>query len=67
MPDQQGQWRKSTYSSTNPDCVELAVTPESTAVRDSKQPAAGELSFPRESFAAFLAGLKRDWPAGSGW
>ncbi|XVS66694.1 DUF397 domain-containing protein [Actinosynnema sp. CA-299493] len=61
MPDQQRQWRKSTYSSTNPDCVELLVTPESAAVRDSKRPEGGELSFPRERFAAFVAGLKTDW------
>ena len=58
MPDQQDRWRKSTYSSTQPDCVELSVTAQATAVRDSKHPAAGELRFPRERFAAFLAGLK---------
>jgi hypothetical protein len=58
MPDQQRQWRKSTYSSSQPDCVELAVTAESTGVRDSKQPAAGELHFPRGSFGAFLTALK---------
>ncbi|MER5264320.1 DUF397 domain-containing protein [Actinosynnema sp. NPDC002837] len=67
MPDQQDRWRKSTYSSTQPDCVELSVTVESTAVRDSKQPEAGQLRFPRTSFAAFLAGLKSDQTAGSGW
>ncbi|KOX24770.1 hypothetical protein ADK67_17455 [Saccharothrix sp. NRRL B-16348] len=60
MPDQRGQWRKSTYSSTQPDCVELSVTSEATAVRDSKLPAAGELRFPRERFQAFLAALKSE-------
>ncbi|MEU4443515.1 DUF397 domain-containing protein [Actinosynnema sp. NPDC050801] len=58
MPDQQRQWRTSTYSSSQPDCVELSVAAEATAVRDSKQPAAGELSFPRKSFTAFLVALK---------
>ncbi|MCC8250282.1 DUF397 domain-containing protein [Saccharothrix luteola] len=67
MPDQQGQWRKSTYSSSQPDCVELSVTADATAVRDSKQPEAGQLRFPRTSFSAFLAGLKGDWRTGSGW
>lgn len=57
MPDQR-QWRKSTRSSSQPACVELAVAAEATAVRDSKQPEAGELSFPRKSFTAFLAALK---------
>jgi hypothetical protein len=67
MSDQQGKWRKSTRSSSQAACVELSVTADSTAVRDSKQPAAGELSFPRTSFSAFLAGLKGDQRAGSGW
>ncbi|MBB5800544.1 hypothetical protein F4560_000312 [Saccharothrix ecbatanensis] len=58
MPDQQGTWRKSARSSTNAACVELVVSAESTGVRDSKQPAAGELNFPRGSFGAFLTALK---------
>jgi hypothetical protein len=58
MPNQQRQWRKSTYSSSNPDCVELSVTGESTGVRDSKRPEAGELHFRRSAFVAFLGALK---------
>ncbi|MBP2334371.1 hypothetical protein JOF41_000549 [Saccharothrix coeruleofusca] len=57
MPDQ--QWRKSSYSSTNPQCVELLVGLGSTAVRDSKNRDAGTLSFSRAAFAAFLVGVKK--------
>ncbi|MET0135876.1 MAG: DUF397 domain-containing protein, partial [Kibdelosporangium sp.] len=44
-------WRKSRHSSTgsNADCVEIARTSQAAAVRDSKNPAAGMLTFPAGS------------------
>ncbi|SFB61296.1 protein of unknown function [Amycolatopsis marina] len=37
-------WRKSTYSNDRDgDCVEVALTPSTTAIRDSKAPTAGHL------------------------
>jgi uncharacterized protein DUF397 len=47
-------WRKSTYSATESECVELAVGPEGGAVRDTKDRAGGHLWFTRAAFAAFL-------------
>ncbi|GGP41504.1 DUF397 domain-containing protein [Saccharothrix coeruleofusca] len=58
MSDQ--RWRKSSYSSTNPDCVELAVGVEVARVRDTKNREAGTLSFSPAAFAAFLSDLKGD-------
>ena len=43
-------WRKSTHSDDGGDCVELALTGTSGAIRDSKNPDAGNLEVP-------LAGL----------
>ncbi|WP_040406732.1 DUF397 domain-containing protein [Amycolatopsis nigrescens] len=48
-------WRKSSYSGgTNGDCVEVALGSEAVAVRDSKSPSAGVLSFDRHSWRSFL-------------
>jgi hypothetical protein len=52
------QWRKSTYSTgegENGNCVEVALAPQSVAVRDSKSPAAGALVLPASSWIAFLS------------
>ncbi|MFF8033764.1 MULTISPECIES: DUF397 domain-containing protein [unclassified Streptomyces] len=48
-------WRKSSYS--NPDgaaCVEVALTPESIHVRDSKHIHGPRLAFAPRQWAAFL-------------
>jgi hypothetical protein len=47
-------WRKSSYSSSQSDCVELAHQPAAIAVRDSKNPAGGRLAFPVTEFREFL-------------
>jgi hypothetical protein len=53
-------WFKSSYSSYNGQCVECARTEDGgMAVRDSKHPATSPLSFPRETWQAFLAIAKR--------
>ncbi|HEX3790245.1 MAG TPA: DUF397 domain-containing protein [Pseudonocardiaceae bacterium] len=50
-------WRKSTYSSgeENSDCVEVAVTSQLIAVRDSKNTDAAPLTFPVPTWQAFLS------------
>jgi len=48
------QWRKSSYSSANGACVEIADLPEAVAVRDSKDPAGPKLVFSRQAWVAFV-------------
>ncbi len=52
------QWRKSSFSTTAGNCVELAPLPAGVvAVRDSKDPDGPMLSFTRAEWAAFAAGM----------
>ncbi|WP_253779076.1 DUF397 domain-containing protein [Goodfellowiella coeruleoviolacea] len=52
-------WKKSSRSGAGSNnCVELACLDNATAVRDSKQPAAGFLTFTPESFTTFMAAVK---------
>lgn len=52
-------WRKSSSSegNTNSDCVEIAKTPEVTAVRDSKNPEGGLLTLPESAWQALRTSL----------
>ena len=48
-------WRKSTYSSQDGNCVEIATNiPGIIAIRDSKDPAGPTLSFTRSDWAVFI-------------
>lgn len=48
-------WRKSSYSGTQGNCVEVAVGPQATVlVRDSKDPDSAVLSFTPVQWQAFL-------------
>ncbi|GAA2572659.1 DUF397 domain-containing protein [Actinomadura fulvescens] len=52
-------WRKSSHSGDNGgECVELSTDDDVIAVRDSKDPGAGVLLFPRESFRQLTAQIK---------
>ncbi|RMB87787.1 DUF397 domain-containing protein [Streptomyces shenzhenensis] len=53
-------WRKSSYSGSGDGnaCVEIAQTPFSTSVRDSKTPTRAALTFPARAFRAFIEDLK---------
>jgi hypothetical protein len=52
-------WRKSSRSDTQGNnCVELAQLPGAIGVRDSKNPAAGNLSLTGAQFATLLADIK---------
>ncbi|MGW3652247.1 DUF397 domain-containing protein [Streptomyces sp. NPDC000878] len=55
-------WQKSTFSggAEGNACVEIADLRARVAVRDSKQPARGTLSFPPRAFTAFVETLKAD-------
>ncbi|MER6529907.1 DUF397 domain-containing protein [Streptomyces sp. NPDC001508] len=53
-------WRKSSYSGAGDgnSCVEVANRPTHIAIRDSKDPAHGPLTFPTPIFSTFLQALK---------
>jgi hypothetical protein len=51
-------WKKSSYSFANGDCVEIAQESRRVLVRDSKNPNGPILSFPPEAWTAFLGWLR---------
>lgn len=53
-------WRKSTRSSNQTDCVEVGRVADGAAVRDTKNRAAGHLTTNRAQWATFIAAIKTD-------
>ncbi|MDQ2882796.1 MAG: DUF397 domain-containing protein [Actinomycetota bacterium] len=52
-------WRKSSFSSSQAQCVEVADLPNGhRGVRDSKNPAGAALMFTAPEWAAFTAGVR---------
>jgi Domain of unknown function (DUF397) len=52
------RWHRSSYSSANGQCVEVASVAGAIAVRDSKNPGGPELIFTRQAWVAFVEGVK---------
>jgi hypothetical protein len=52
------RWRKSSRSGAGNDCVELVVAGTGAAVRDSKNPEAGHVSFETTGWHAFMGVVK---------
>jgi hypothetical protein len=50
-------WRKSSYSNSNAQCVEVAAAGQDVAVRDSKDPDGSVLVFGADEWRAFVAGI----------
>jgi hypothetical protein len=55
-------WKKSSRSSANGQCVEVADLANAVALRDSKDPNGPALVFGRDAWKSFLAGAKDDFP-----
>ncbi|WP_333563785.1 DUF397 domain-containing protein [Nocardiopsis endophytica] len=53
-------WHKASYSNAGGNCVEVAESAGGAAVRDSKSPDLGHLSFAGHDWAALLTLLKAD-------
>jgi hypothetical protein len=56
-PEPHLMWCKSSYSTNNGDCVEVAATVPRVRVRDTKDRASGALTFAAPGWRAFLAAL----------
>ena len=47
-------WRKSSYSTSTGNCVEVAPAADGVVIRHSKHPAAGVITFPYPAWAVFV-------------
>lgn len=52
------EWFKSSASSGGDNCVEVRINEDGVAVRHSKDPHAGAISFTHDEWAAFITGVK---------
>jgi hypothetical protein len=52
------KWQKSSHSSANGQCVEVARLDQAVAVRDSKTPKGPNLIFTHQAWATFIRELK---------
>ncbi len=52
------RWRKSSYSSNQGECVEVAPLPNGTAVRDSKDKSGPALRLSAAAWRTFLRDVK---------
>jgi Domain of unknown function (DUF397) len=55
-------WRKSTYSDTAQQCVEVAQARSACLVRDTQDRAAGHVAFSARAWATFTHGIKNGGP-----
>ncbi|HEX7659594.1 MAG TPA: DUF397 domain-containing protein [Pseudonocardiaceae bacterium] len=51
-------WRKSSYSGTQENCVEIAFDQQAVAVQDSKNPTGPTLAVDPAAFTSFLTSLR---------
>ncbi|WP_416974475.1 DUF397 domain-containing protein [Streptomyces sp. 4F14] len=47
-------WQKSSYSAETSNCLEIAPTPTTIHIRDSKTPTTPHLTFPHSAWTTFL-------------
>ncbi|HUZ23521.1 MAG TPA: DUF397 domain-containing protein [Streptosporangiaceae bacterium] len=51
-------WKKSSYSTAQGNCVEVAPVRGGIALRDSKDPDGPMLTFPEDTWRAFIGAVK---------
>ncbi|RZB17232.1 DUF397 domain-containing protein [Streptomyces sp. F001] len=49
------RWQRSTYSGDGSNCVEIAATPATIHIRDSKRAEGPHLTFPPSAWAPFIS------------
>lgn len=54
------RWIKSSYSTSSQGCIEVALTPATVGVRDTKDRSGGTLVFGRSRWVSFLRSIKGD-------
>lgn len=55
-------WRKSSYSTSTGNCVEVAPAADGVVIRHSKHPAAGTITSPYHAWTAFVRDASEDGP-----
>jgi hypothetical protein len=51
-------WRKSSFSTGQNDCVEVARTPAAVLIRDSKNPASGNLTVTAHTWESLITSIR---------
>jgi hypothetical protein len=59
MKQPEPRWRKSSYSSSEGQCVEIALAPAQARVRDTKARQSGHIEVGTSAWSAFLAEIAR--------
>lgn len=57
MRFQHTRWSKSSYSGSETNCVETAVSPGDVGMRDSKTPNTTQLTFPHHEWVKLLRAI----------
>ncbi|MGH3449633.1 MAG: DUF397 domain-containing protein [Haloechinothrix sp.] len=59
-------WRKSSYSTSTGNCVEVAPAAGGVVLRHSKRPAAGTITFPPRAWATVVEEARTNLPSANG-